>query len=85
MNMWACLAEALGAVPPGFPEQMDVPQPFLHWIDTSFWLWFIRAVLAAGFTACLLYACTAPGGRHSRDFGQENPPARQTRGEKEKK
>lgn len=69
--MWNHLVGSLGTVPPGFPETVEVPEPFLHQIDTTFWIWFIRAVLIVGALVCLFYARSAP------DDGHQDVPEKQ--------
>lgn len=82
MRIW--IAGALGKVPSGFPGQVEVPQPFFHGMDTSFWLWVVRAALAAGIAVCLLYGSPVEGGRPGRRSRQEHPSAEQPDEEKEK-
>lgn len=84
MKMWIGIAGALGQVPPGFPEQVEVPQPFLGWINTPFWVWLVRAALAAGLILCLWYIFSAHKGQGPEGPGPEQPPAEPVQKEKEK-
>lgn len=68
--MWNHLVGVLGTVPPGFPEQIEMPQPFLSQINTTFWIWFIRIALIAGLVICLFYAHSASDDLHS-SFSEE--------------
>lgn len=71
--MWNKVLCALAVVPSGFPEQIDVPQPFLAQINTPLCIWLVRVLVIAAFAVCLLYA------RHARPAngrsGQEEPGA----------
>lgn len=54
--VWNKVVCILATVPSGFPEQVDVPQPFLGQINTPLCIWLIRILVIAAFTVCLLYA-----------------------------
>ena len=66
--MWENVTYEETAVPPGYPEQIDVPNTFLHQIDSPFWIWAIRAVLLVSFLICVLYARTVPTEHHSKSL-----------------
>lgn len=55
------------AVPPGYPEQIEVPPTFLHQIDTTFWIWGIRIVLIGGLLVCMLYAHSSQPNKDSEE------------------
>lgn len=81
--MWNNFLYVLAVPPSGFPEEIDVPQPFLAQIDTQLCIWIIRILLIAAFVVCLLYAqyaCSV-----NEDSVQENlqdTPNEQGEGEK---
>lgn len=54
--MWNNLVGALGTIPPDFPEKINVPQPFLYQINTTFWIWFIRVALILALGVVLFFA-----------------------------
>lgn len=80
--MWNQLVGSMGAVPPGFPEVVDVPEPFLHQMDTAFWIWLIRAVLIVGALVCLFYAHSVPDEGHQNRTEKQAADEAQTDEEK---
>lgn len=61
----------LSAVPPEFPEQVAVPETFLHQIDTTFGIWIIRIILLVVFFICLLYARNAEKNKYTKMAGDD--------------
>lgn len=64
--VWNKVLCALATVPSGFPEQVDVPQPFLTQINTPLCIWLVRVLVIAAFVVCLLYA------RHARPANERS-------------
>lgn len=54
--MWGIVDREI-SVPIGFPEQIEVPDIFLHQINNPTWLWVIRITLIVLFCICIFYSC----------------------------
>ena len=85
--VWNKALCVLAVVPSGFPEQVDVPRPFLGQINTPFCIWLIRILVIAAFVVCLLYAWhTHPKNERSEQDGSATDPqttqSEQGKGEK---
>lgn len=58
--VWNKVLCTLATVPSGYPERVEVPQPFLEQINTPLCIWLVRVLVITAFVVCLLYA------RHTR-------------------
>ena len=70
--MWNNFVGAMGTLPPDFPEKIDIPQPFLYQINTTFWIWFIRVVFVLSLGIILFFACWSPDTSHLYSEKLEN-------------
>lgn len=70
--MWENIVYEKTIVPPGFPEQIEAPNIFLHQINSSVWVWIIRIVLISVFLICIFYAYTISEKQYSSSYGKED-------------